>query len=93
MPLVTRMCPSDTYRVYKQGSKVRIDSTLMGFEEYTWSRGNTSVIFQANGMSFNTFFFSYFIIVYDNFFLQMILELLLNLTIIKEKYIMIVDHL
>ncbi|XKL59351.1 hypothetical protein PGB90_000367 [Kerria lacca] len=48
MPLVTRMCPSDTYRVYKQGSKVRIDSTLMGFEEYTWSRGNTSVIFQAN---------------------------------------------
>lgn len=45
------MCPSDTYRVYKQGSKVRIDSTLMGCEEYSWSRGNTSLIFQAHGKS------------------------------------------
>lgn len=50
MPLVTRMCPSDTYRVYKQGSKVRIDSTLMGFEEYTCSRGSTSIIFQVHGI-------------------------------------------
>ncbi|XP_065201096.1 ankyrin repeat domain-containing protein 13D [Planococcus citri] len=48
MPLVTRMCPSDTYRVFKQGSKVRIDSTLMGFEELKWLRGNSSLIFQAN---------------------------------------------
>lgn len=46
------MCPSDTYRVFKQGSKVRIDSTLMGFEELKWLRGNSSLIFQANGMFF-----------------------------------------
>ncbi|KAK9503794.1 hypothetical protein O3M35_010276 [Rhynocoris fuscipes] len=47
VPLVSRMCPSDTYKVYKQGSKVRIDTTLLGFEHNKWHRGNTSFIFQG----------------------------------------------
>lgn len=48
VPLVSSMCPSDTYKVYKQGSKVRIDTTLLGFEQHKWQRGNTSFIFQGN---------------------------------------------
>lgn len=45
VPLVSRMCPSDTYKIFKQGSKVRIDTTLLGFDQGNWERGNLSYIF------------------------------------------------
>ncbi|TGZ48978.1 Ankyrin repeat domain-containing protein 13B [Temnothorax longispinosus] len=47
VPLVSRMCPSDTYKVYKQGSNVRIDTTLLGFDHANWQRGNRSYIFKG----------------------------------------------
>lgn len=42
---MSRMCPSDTYKVYKQGSSVRVDTTLLGFDQNSWQRGSRSYIF------------------------------------------------
>lgn len=48
IPLISKACPSDVYKIYKSGSNVRIDTTLIGFNGTTWERGNRSYIFQAN---------------------------------------------
>ncbi|KXJ71210.1 ankyrin repeat domain-containing protein 13D isoform X2 [Aedes albopictus] len=51
VPLMSRVCPSDTYKVYKRGSNVRIDTTLLGFDNNTWQRGNRSYIFKGQSES------------------------------------------
>ncbi|CAF0710714.1 unnamed protein product [Brachionus calyciflorus] len=47
IPLISKACPSDVYKIYKSGGNVRIDTTLIGFNGTTWERGNRSYIFQA----------------------------------------------
>lgn len=57
---MSRLCPSDTYRVYKRGANVRIDTTLLGFENNTWQRGNRSYIFKGQSkFSTKKIFFKY----------------------------------
>jgi ankyrin repeat domain-containing protein 13 len=56
IPLVSKACPSDVYKIYKRGSSVRIDTTLIGFNGSSWERGDRSYIFQAsNDASMATF--------------------------------------
>lgn len=45
---MSHLCPSDTYRVFKQGLNVRIDTTLLGFDERSWQRGNRSYVFRGD---------------------------------------------
>ncbi|XP_060783324.1 ankyrin repeat domain-containing protein 13D isoform X2 [Neoarius graeffei] len=46
VPLVSKVCPSDVYRVWKSGSCLRVDTTLLGFEHMTWLKGRRSYIFK-----------------------------------------------
>ncbi len=44
IPLVSGLLPSDTLRIYKRGSSLRIDSTLLGMSGLRWERGNISLL-------------------------------------------------
>lgn len=49
VPFVSRYCPHDTYKIYKSGSKVRVDTTLIGADGVAnWQRGNISFIFTGS---------------------------------------------
>ncbi|NXS60994.1 AN13A protein, partial [Brachypteracias leptosomus] len=47
VPLVSRVCPSDVCRIWKSGSKLRVDITLLGFENMSWERGRRTLIFKG----------------------------------------------
>ena len=49
VPLVSRVCPSDVCRIWKSGASLRVDATLLGFENMTWIRGRRSYIFRGDG--------------------------------------------
>ncbi|XP_056119811.1 ankyrin repeat domain-containing protein 13A isoform X1 [Rhinichthys klamathensis goyatoka] len=46
IPLVSRVCPSDVCRIWKSGACLRVDTTLLGFDNMTWIRGRRSYIFR-----------------------------------------------
>ncbi|KAI8805606.1 GPCR-chaperone-domain-containing protein [Cladochytrium replicatum] len=48
VPFVSRLCPSDTYKIHKKGTSVRIDTSLVGFERLSWVRGDISIIFRED---------------------------------------------
>ncbi|XP_061585110.1 ankyrin repeat domain-containing protein 13A [Cololabis saira] len=49
LPLVSRVCPSDVCCIWKRGACLRVDATLLGFENMTWIRGRRSYIFRGEG--------------------------------------------
>lgn len=48
---MSKVCPSDVYRVWKSGSCLRVDTTLLGFEHMTWLKGRRSYIFKGEGLT------------------------------------------
>lgn len=49
IPFLQNITPSDTYRIYKKGSMLRLDMTLVGFRHLKCIRGNLSVLFKGRG--------------------------------------------
>eukprot|EP00004_Rigifila_ramosa_P012703 TRINITY_DN2771_c0_g1_i1.p1 TRINITY_DN2771_c0_g1~~TRINITY_DN2771_c0_g1_i1.p1 ORF type:complete len:436 (+),score=107.52 TRINITY_DN2771_c0_g1_i1:1635-2942(+) len=45
VPFLSRLCPSDTHTIYKRGSSLRLDTTIVDFRNYSWVRGNVSFYF------------------------------------------------
>lgn len=45
VPLVSRILPSDICKIHKRGSCIRLDSTLVDFNDMRWERGDVSFLF------------------------------------------------
>ncbi|XP_014679124.1 PREDICTED: ankyrin repeat domain-containing protein 13C-like [Priapulus caudatus] len=48
VPLVSRILPSDICRIHKRGSSIRMDTTLLDFNDMRWERGDISFIFDGD---------------------------------------------
>ncbi|EFO21513.1 hypothetical protein LOAG_06976 [Loa loa] len=48
LPLLTKMLPSDICKIYKSGTNLRLDTTLVDFTDRTWMRGDISFIFSSD---------------------------------------------
>jgi hypothetical protein len=44
IPLVSRLLPSDTFTIYKRGTSLRLDSTLLAMNGLSWERGALSLL-------------------------------------------------
>ena len=51
IPFFQSLAPSDTYRISKLGSQLRLDMTLVGFKNLRCLRGNLSVLFKGRGQA------------------------------------------
>ena len=49
IPFVKKLTPSDTYKIYKKGSNLRMDMTLLGWNKLKLLRGNVSIVLQGRG--------------------------------------------
>ncbi|KAJ6230158.1 ankyrin repeat domain-containing protein 13c [Anaeramoeba flamelloides] len=44
LPFIEKFLPSDEYLIWKTDSNIRVDCTLIGFENRNWVRGNVSLL-------------------------------------------------
>ncbi|URE07906.1 hypothetical protein MUK42_21373 [Musa troglodytarum] len=49
IPFISRIAPSDTYKIWKRGSNLRADMTLAGFDGFRIQRSDQSIIFLGDG--------------------------------------------
>ncbi|XP_019698102.1 ankyrin repeat domain-containing protein 13C isoform X2 [Harpegnathos saltator] len=48
LPLVSRVLPSDICKIHKSGASIRMDTTLVDFNDMRWERGDISFIFNGD---------------------------------------------
>lgn len=48
IPFVSKIAPSDTFRIWKFGKYLRMDYTLTGFKRLSAKRRNMSIVFNSN---------------------------------------------
>ena len=49
IPLLSRILPSDVCKIYKKGASIRLDTTLVDFNDMKWERGDVSFLFTGSG--------------------------------------------
>ncbi|PKA58763.1 hypothetical protein AXF42_Ash000856 [Apostasia shenzhenica] len=49
IPFISRVAPSDTYKIWKRGSNLRADMTLSGFDGFKIQRADQSILFLGEG--------------------------------------------
>ena len=49
IPFISRIAPSDTYRIWKRGSNLRADMTLAGFDGFKIQRSDQTFMFLGDG--------------------------------------------
>ncbi|KAF8392056.1 hypothetical protein HHK36_022396 [Tetracentron sinense] len=49
IPFISRIAPSDTYKIWKRGSNLRADMTLAGFDGFRIQRSDQSILFFGDG--------------------------------------------
>ncbi|KAI3426722.1 ANK_REP_REGION domain-containing protein [Psidium guajava] len=49
IPFVSRIAPSDTYKIWKRGANLRADMTLAGFDGFRIQRADQSILFLGDG--------------------------------------------
>lgn len=49
IPFISRIAPSDTYKIWKRGANLRADMTLAGFDGFRIQRADQSVLFLGDG--------------------------------------------
>uniref|UniRef100_A0A3B3ZMY1 Ankyrin repeat domain-containing protein n=1 Tax=Periophthalmus magnuspinnatus TaxID=409849 RepID=A0A3B3ZMY1_9GOBI len=55
VPLLSRMLPSDACKIYKQGTNIRLDTTLIDFNDMKCQRGDLSFIFDGDAAPSRSF--------------------------------------
>jgi len=48
VPIISRWLPSDTCKISKKGSNIRLDTTLIEFTDMKWQRGDISFLFNGS---------------------------------------------
>ncbi|XP_074642886.1 ankyrin repeat domain-containing protein 13C-like [Tubulanus polymorphus] len=54
VPLVSRILPSDICKIHKKGSSIRLDTTLVDFNDMRWERGDITFIFNGEAKPNNS---------------------------------------
>lgn len=49
LPVFSSVAPSDTYKIYKKGSNLRLDMSLLGLQKSNLIKGNISVVYKGRG--------------------------------------------
>ncbi|KAJ3678550.1 hypothetical protein LUZ60_002353 [Juncus effusus] len=49
IPFISRIAPSDTYKIWKRGSNLRADMTLAGFDGFKIQRSDQTILFLGEG--------------------------------------------
>ncbi|GAA0163285.1 scaffold/adaptor protein [Lithospermum erythrorhizon] len=49
IPFISRIAPSDTYKIWKKGANLRADMTMAGFDGFRIQRADQSILFLGDG--------------------------------------------